>query len=155
MVRNEDGVRHQNLAGWMLAYGALIASLPAVLRLIISDSTASAQYGSGWKTFLFFVIIPCAAIGLFLAIAGNVISRLARTRLGAGGAGVHAVVVGSSLGILGAYPLGIFVSSPQLPIDPIVATCLSGIYLAVAFGGYSWWRERVEAQRASNGSNRP
>lgn len=146
-ARNRSISRYQHLAGWTLAYGALVASVPGVLRLIIHELTRPEHYGSGVRMYFTFVIVPCATIGVLLAMFVNIALRFAgKTNLREKKFMV-ATLSGLSVGLLGAYPLGFFVSSPQIPIGLTVAAFWSGVYLAIMFGGFTWWRVHVEAQR--------
>ena len=142
-ARNSSTSRSQSLAWWTLAYGALVASAPGVLRLVIHESTRPEHYGSGWRMYFTFAIVPCAAIGVVLAIVVNAVLHSATKRNLLEKKLVVATLSGLSAGLLGAYPLGSFVSSAQIPIGLTTAACWSGLYLAIMFGGFSWWRVHV------------
>ena len=142
MGRGEGGLRYRIPAAWMLAYGAAIVGIPAILRLVIRDSTSPAQYGSGFYWFFLLAIIPCLAIGFLLGVVGSTGWRLMRRNSVPRARWARAVAVGLIAGLLGAYPLGFFVSSPQIPIDLWVATLASGGYLGVTFGLFVFFGER-------------
>lgn len=77
-----------------------------VLRLVIHESTRPEHYGSGWRMYFTFAIVPCAAIGVVLAIVVNAVLHSATKRNLLEKKLVVATLSGLSAGLLGAYPLG-------------------------------------------------
>ncbi|KIP53205.1 hypothetical protein SD72_05215 [Leucobacter komagatae] len=114
-----------------------------MVRLVIHESTRPEHSGSGWRMYFTFAILPCAAIGVALAIVVNAVLHSARKKNLLEKTLMVATLSGLSAGLLGAYPLGFFVSSAQIPIGLTAAACWSGVYLAIMFGGFSWWRVHV------------
>lgn len=124
-------------------YGAAVTGLSAALQTIIvgiADSHGLAA-SVAWGMFVF--ILPCAVMGAALGAIGILPWLLARKLpMGVGGAWTRAAVVGVITGAVGAYPIGGFIAKNPFRVDLPWGVPLTGIYLAVMFGGFVLWWER-------------
>lgn len=136
---------------YMLLYGILVTAAPVVVQFIIMASQASGRFfwgiGSG------ILIWGCVALGFALGLMCLGIWRFQRSPSRSGGAYSRALVAGTIVGLLGAYPVGVLTLSTTLASDLGVGKPLgiplTGLYLALLFGGYMLCWERCEARRGA------
>lgn len=124
-------------------YGAAVTGLSAALQTIIVGITDSHGLAAtvAWGMLVF--ILPCAGMGAVLGAIGILPWLLARKLpMGAGGALTRAAVVGVITGAVGAYPIGGFIAKNPFGVDLPLGIPVTGIYLAVMFGGFVLWWER-------------
>ncbi|KIP52861.1 hypothetical protein SD72_06610 [Leucobacter komagatae] len=134
---------------YLLLYGVCVASAPVVAQFIIMAAQSSDHFfwgiGSGilmWGSVSAGFVLSLVCLGLWMT---------KRSPLRSGGAYSRAAIVGVIVGLLGAYPIGFLAFSTTLAsslgVGRPLGVLLTGVYLALMFGGYMLCWERREARR--------
>ncbi|GAA1325059.1 hypothetical protein GCM10020360_16520 [Nonlabens tegetincola] len=134
---------------FILLYGVFITAAPVVGQFAIMAAQSNGRFfwgmGSGmliWGCILLGFVLSLVCLGFWMA---------GRSAANSGGAYARASIVGAVVGVLGAYPVGFLTFSTtlvnNLGLGRPVGVLLTGIYLALMFGGYMLLWERHEARR--------
>lgn len=130
---------------YLLLYGVCVTSAPVAAQIIIMAARSPERFfwgiGSG------ILVWGCVSAGFMLSLVRLGFWMTKRSPVRSGGAYSRAAIVGAIVGLLGAYPIGFLAFSTSLArssgVGRPLGALLTGVYLALMFGGYMLrWQQR-------------